>query len=78
MSEQPEGKTVGECYQYNHETRLQLTKLEERHDKLAERVFSKLEGIEEKLVARLPVWATLFISFLMLLVGGLLTKAIFG
>lgn len=70
-------KTVGECYQFNQETRTQVDKLEERHDKLAERVFQKLETIEDRLVSRLPIWATMFISLLMLLVGALFAKAVF-
>lgn len=69
-------KTVGECFGFNQETRQRLDKLEERHDKLAERVFEKLEDLERGLVARLPVWATLFISFLMAMVGALLTKVV--
>ena len=69
--------TPNECYQYNQDTRTQLTKLEERHDKLAERVFEKLEELNRSLLSRLPVWTTLFISFLMLLIGSLLAKVMF-
>lgn len=68
--------TPNECYQFNQETRTQLTRLEDRHDKLAERVFEKLEELNRSLLSRLPVWTTLFISFLMLLVGGLLAKVV--
>lgn len=71
-----EEKTPGECFQYNQETRVQVGKLEERHDKLAERVFQKLDALEDKLVSRLPVWATMFISLLMLLVGALFARAV--
>ena len=70
-------ETIGECYGFNQETRQRVDKLEERHDKLAERVFQKLDALEDKLVSRLPVWATFLISFLMLLVGGLLAKVVF-
>ena len=69
-----EEKTAGECWQYNQETRTQVNKLEERHDKLAERVFAKLDSLEEKLLSRLPLWASLFISLLMLLIGALIAK----
>lgn len=43
-------KTVNECFYYNSETRAQVNKLEERHDKLAERVFLKLDDIEKSLL----------------------------
>ena len=68
--------TTHECFQYNEETRSQLDKLESRHDELARRVFEKLEKLDEKLMMRLPIWATMFLSFLTLLVGGLLTKLV--
>ena len=68
--------TTHECFQYNEETRVQLNKLESRHDELAKRVFEKLEKLDEKLMTRLPLWATMFLSFLTLLVGGLLTKLV--
>ncbi|MEK6760102.1 MAG: hypothetical protein AABY51_10045 [Deltaproteobacteria bacterium] len=71
-----EDKTAGECWQYNQDTRSHVEKLEERHDKLAERVFQKLDALEDKLVSRLPVWATMFISLLMLLVGALFARAV--
>lgn len=64
-----EEKTVDVCYQYNKETRDKVEKLEERHDKHAERVFQKLEALEEKLMARLPIWATLLISLLTAAIG---------
>lgn len=67
-------KTVNECYGYNTDTRERLNKLEERHDELAKRVFDKLETIEDKLVSRLPIWATLLIAVLMSAVGWLLSK----
>ncbi len=69
-------KTTGECWGFNQETRTRVDKLEERHDKLTERVFQKLDALEDKLVSRLPVWATMFISLLMLLVGALFAKAV--
>lgn len=61
--------TIGECYQYNKETRERQEKLEKRHDDLAIRVFEKLDGLERSLVARLPVWATILISLLTMAVG---------
>ncbi len=64
-----EEKTVNECYSYNKETRDRQEKLEERHDKLAERVFAKLDALEKSLVARLPVWATILISILTAIIG---------
>ena len=69
-------RTANECYQYNTETRAQLTKLEERHDKLAERVFDKLETLDASLMTRLPIWATMFIWLLGLMVGGWLAKVV--
>lgn len=71
-----EEKTPNECYQYNLETRTQLTKLEDRHDKFATRVFDKLDELDKNLMSRLPIWATLFISFLMLIIGSLLARAL--
>lgn len=67
-------ETIGECFSYNQETRARQEKLEKRHDDLAVRVFDKLDALEEKLVSRLPVWATLLISILTLAVGILAGK----
>ena len=62
-------ETIGECHQYNIETRERHEKLEKRHDDLAIRVFEKLDSLEKSLVARLPVWATILISLLTMAVG---------
>ena len=71
-----EGKTIGECFQYNEETRKKVDKLEDKHDKLAERLYGKLDEIEAKFMNRLPIWASILIGFLMSLVGGFIMHAI--
>jgi len=62
-------KTVHECYQYNADTRLMVEKLEDR-------VIDELQEIREKLINRLPAWATFVISFLTMTVGSLITLAL--
>lgn len=64
-----EDRTVNECYQYNSDTRLMVQGLEKR-------VIRELEEIREKLINRLPAWATFVISFLTMLAGALITSAI--
>jgi len=46
-----------------------VDKVETRHDELAKRVFQKLDALEDKLVSRLPVWATILLSILTAMVG---------
>lgn len=61
-------KTVSECYQYNSDTRWMLQNLENR-------VVKEIEEIRDKLINRLPGWATFVISFLTMLVGAMFARA---
>lgn len=59
---------------YEKDTRMLVDKLEKRLNGNLERIWKKLDEIQEKLVNRLPVWATIIISVLVGIVGALLAS----
>ena len=69
-------KSVDGCWQYNKDTRGFVEAVEARHDKDLREIKDDLKTIVERLQNRLPPWAMFFISFLTLLVGGLLSKVV--
>ncbi len=69
-------KSVGECFQYNQDTRRYVEAVEERHGYEIKDVRDELKDLVQMLANRLPVWATLLIAVLTALVSGLLVKAV--
>lgn len=61
-----EERTVGECYQYNRDTRVMVEKVETRHD---EEIKNIENNMIPQLVNRLPPWVTIVISVLTLIIG---------
>ena len=72
-----EEKTVKECFQYNVDTRQMMVDMRQTIKEQEDRLVKSIDEIKDKLVHRLPVWVTFYISFLTLLVGGLLAKTAF-
>lgn len=62
---------MSEISSYEKDTRQLLDKLEARIDVNLKRVWEELSDIKEKLIYRLPVWATVGFAFLMAVIGWL-------
>lgn len=60
------------CYQYNKDTRAYIEAVEKRHSE----EFKEIRQDLKALANRLPVWATLFISFLTLMLGAFAAKVV--
>lgn len=72
-----EEKTVNECYQYNKDTRAYIEGVESRHGRKLDQIEKDIKELVDKMSNRLPPWVLFYVSFLTLLVGGLLAKAVF-
>ena len=72
-----EERTVKECWQYNTDTRAYVESVESRHTKKLDQIERDIKELVDKMSNRLPPWVLFYISFLTLLVGGLLAKVVF-
>lgn len=72
-----EDRTVNECWQYSQGTRAYVEAVEDRHGKKLDTIERDIKDLVDKMSNRVPPWILLYISFLTLLVGGLLAKVVF-
>jgi len=83
-----EERSVDSCYQYNKDTRSYVEAVEKRHGEEIKGIGSRfdtelkdirtdLKALVEKMSNRVAPWLMFYVSFLTLLVGGLLAKVVF-
>ena len=72
-----EERSVETCYQYNTDTRSYVEAVEKRHQDEFTTIKNDIKALVDKMQNRLPPWVLFYVSFLTLLVGGLLAKVVF-
>ena len=71
-----EEKNVDICFTYNKDTRAYVEAVEKRHQDEFTAIKNDIKALIEKMQNRLPPWVMFYVSFLTLLVGGLLAKVV--